>query len=153
MFGVFGTVFCFLIPFTCSERLHKDIKFANCGPAGSVVTSVGLSPCSQEPCSFKHGINATVTINFTSDMDVNNVTSLVYGEILGQDIPYPLPKPHACIDCNLNCPLQKGQSYSYINTLPIKKEYPDIKLPVKFTLVNEQKTALACVVFLMQIEG
>ena len=62
------------------------------------------------------------------DMDVNNVTSFVYGELLGQDIPYPLPKPHACIDCNLNCPLQKGQTYSYINTLPVKKEYPDVSI-------------------------
>lgn len=152
MFGLLQTVFCFILPITCSpQSLKEDIKFKNCGPEGSI-TNVNLSPCDSEPCSFHHGANITVTINFMAAMDASALQAKVYGEV-GPEIPFPLPNPDACKGCNLNCPISKGGNYTYKNIFPVKSSYPDIKLVVKWEIVNENKQPLVCFEFPMQIQG
>lgn len=49
----------------------------------------------------------------------------VYGEMLHVDIPFPIPEPDGC-KSGIQCPIQKGHSYSYLNKLPVKSEYPSV---------------------------
>ncbi|EDL02821.1 Niemann Pick type C2, isoform CRA_a [Mus musculus] len=45
------------------------------------------------------------------------------------------------------CQLHKGQSYSvysYLNKLPVKNEYPSIKLVVEWKLEDDKKNNLFC---------
>ena len=65
-------------------------------------------------------------------MDASALTNLVYGIVAGVPVPYPLPNPDACNGCNLNCPVKKDQEYTYINTLPVKQDYPDVSAVPKF---------------------
>ena len=65
-------------------------------------------------------------------MDASALTNLVYGIVAGVPVPYPLPNPDACNGCNLNCPVKKDQEYTYINTLPVKQDYPDVSAVLKF---------------------
>ncbi|XP_057284564.1 NPC intracellular cholesterol transporter 2 isoform X2 [Pezoporus wallicus] len=67
----------------------------------------------------------------------------VYGEMLHVDIPFPIPEPDGC-KSGIQCPIQKGRSYSYLNKLPVKSEYPSIKLIVKWELVDDQDQMLFC---------
>ncbi|XP_035757926.1 NPC intracellular cholesterol transporter 2, partial [Egretta garzetta] len=67
----------------------------------------------------------------------------VYGEMLHVDIPFPIPEPDGC-KSGIQCPIQKGHSYSYLNKLPVKSEYPSIKLIVKWELVDDQDQMLFC---------
>jgi len=41
-------------------------------------------------------------------------------------VPFPLPNPDGCKDCNIKCPMKKGESYVYITQLPIMNEYPKV---------------------------
>lgn len=153
MIGLLHTVFCFLLPIACSSRsLTTDIKFANCGPEGSI-TSVDLSPCTSQPCVFHHGTNVTVTIKFKAGMDAGDLKTKVYGQVLGQWIPFPLPNPNACSGCHLVCPLSKGGEYVYENIFAVIPSYPDIKLAVKWEIVNANDQPLVCFVFPMQIDN
>lgn len=51
----------------------------------------------------------------------------VYGEMLHVDIPFPIPEPDGC-KSGIQCPIQKGHSYSYLNKLPVKSEYPSVSM-------------------------
>lgn len=45
--------------------------------------------------------------------------------MLHVDIPFPIPEPDGC-KSGIQCPIQKGRSYSYLNKLPVKSEYPSV---------------------------
>lgn len=45
--------------------------------------------------------------------------------MLHVDIPFPIPEPDGC-KSGIQCPIQKGHSYSYLNKLPVKSEYPSV---------------------------
>ncbi|XP_060557672.1 NPC intracellular cholesterol transporter 2-like [Ruditapes philippinarum] len=109
-----------------------------------------MSPCPSLPCVFHKGTNATVTIDFTTDKQVSGITTKVYGIVAGVPIPYSLPKSNGCQGCNLICPLTPG-THRYVNVFPVLKTYPEIRLAVKWELVDENNEPLLCFVFPMQI--
>jgi len=61
----------------------------------------------------------------SSRYPVSQIQTKVAGEVAGVFIPYSLPNPDGCKNCNLQCPLQTG-SHTYINVLPVLKIYPDV---------------------------
>lgn len=50
---------------------------------------------------------------------------MVHGILLGVPIPFPIPEADGC-KSGINCPIQKGKTYSYLNKLPVKNEYPSV---------------------------
>lgn len=50
---------------------------------------------------------------------------MVHGIVMGVPIPFPIPDPDGC-KSGINCPIQKDQTYSYLNKLPVKAEYPSV---------------------------
>ncbi|KAK3580382.1 hypothetical protein CHS0354_001500, partial [Potamilus streckersoni] len=59
------TMFCLIcLLLSCFYLCAADpIKFKDCGSTGTL-DDVDISPCPIQPCSFKHGENATVKIVF-----------------------------------------------------------------------------------------
>lgn len=51
--------------------------------------------------------------------------AIVHGVIAGVPVPYPIPNEDGC-KSGIKCPIQKQSSYSYINELPVKSEYPSV---------------------------
>ncbi|XP_053399321.1 NPC intracellular cholesterol transporter 2-like [Mercenaria mercenaria] len=148
-----NTIVCFIFPMIsfCQENaVGESIKYTNCGP--DTLKNVDMSPCPVQPCTFHKGTNATVTIDFTTDKQVFGITTKVYGIVAGIPIPYQLPKSNGCKGCNLNCPLITG-SHRYINVFPVLQSYPEIRIAVKWELVDENNEQLLCFVFPMQIEA
>lgn len=61
----------------------------------------------------------------SSEIESQGSKAKVYGEMLHVDIPFPIPEPDGC-KSGIQCPIQKGHSYSYLNKLPVKSEYPSV---------------------------
>lgn len=59
----------------------------------------------------------------------------VYGEMLHVDVPFPIPEPDGC-KSGIQCPIQKGHSYSYLNKLPVKSEYPSVSMQAAGQLLS-----------------
>lgn len=59
-------------------------------------------------------------------VDVESQTSkaLVHGIIAGVAIPFPIPIEDGC-KSGIECPIKK-QAYHYLNSLPVKSEYPAV---------------------------
>lgn len=49
----------------------------------------------------------------------------MYGILAGLPVFFPIPEPDGC-KSGINCPIQKDKTYSYLNKLPVKSEYPSV---------------------------
>lgn len=95
------------------------------------------------PLGAPGGTSYSVNVTFSSKIDSQGSKAKVFGEILYVDVPFPIPEPDGC-KSGIQCPIEKGHSYSYLNKLPVKSEYPSIKLLVQWELVDDQGQMLFC---------
>uniref|UniRef100_A0A3B1IH15 NPC intracellular cholesterol transporter 2 n=1 Tax=Astyanax mexicanus TaxID=7994 RepID=A0A3B1IH15_ASTMX len=130
-----------------------EVIFSILPATGSVegkVSQVDISPCPTQPCELHKGKSYTVNVTFSSDVDSQTSKALVHGVIAGVPVPYPIPNEDGC-KSGIQCPIQKQKSYSYINELPVKAEYPSIKLVVEWELRDDSSKDLFCIKFPVQI--
>ncbi|XP_039992241.1 NPC intracellular cholesterol transporter 2-like [Xiphias gladius] len=135
-----------LMGFTCAV----PVKFIDCGSCSGKVVMVDISPCPNQPCQLHKGQSYSVNVTFTSTVESKTSKALVHGIIAGVSIPFPIPKEDGC-QSGIQCPIQKQQTYHYQNTLPVKSEYPAIKLVVEWELRDDNKQDLFCIRFPVQI--
>nr|BAE32866.1 unnamed protein product [Mus musculus] len=128
-----------LVATSQAEPLH----FKDCGSKVGVIKEVNVSPCPTDPCQLHKGQSYSVNITFTSGTQSQNSTALVHGILEGIRVPFPIPEPDGC-KSGINCPIQKDKVYSYLNKLPVKNEYPSIKLVVEWKLEDDKKNNLFC---------
>lgn len=142
---------CFLtVTLAVLHATHaRQIDFKSCNAANNVI-SVDLSPCDNLPCQFKKGTVVTVTIDFNTSATVQNLTALVYGIVAGVPIPFALPKPDACHECNLTCPIIPGE-HVYRNNFNVLPSYPEIRLAIEWKMVDENRNPVVCVAFPLAI--
>lgn len=69
----------------------------------------------------------TLSSLFT-DEDASDLKTVVHGTVLIVPVPFSVPHPDACTDpdSGIQCPLAKGNSYSYKATLPVNRNYPSV---------------------------
>uniref|UniRef100_A0A8C4VMT9 NPC intracellular cholesterol transporter 2 n=1 Tax=Gopherus evgoodei TaxID=1825980 RepID=A0A8C4VMT9_9SAUR len=113
------------------------------GSKDGSITEVNVSPCPTQPCLLQKGTSYSVNVTFSSKIDSQGSKAKVYGEILHVDVPFPIPEPDGC-KSGIQCPIEKGHSYSYLNKLPVKSEYPSIKLIVQWELIDDQGQMIFC---------
>uniref|UniRef100_A0A7N5KLE1 NPC intracellular cholesterol transporter 2 n=1 Tax=Ailuropoda melanoleuca TaxID=9646 RepID=A0A7N5KLE1_AILME len=126
-----------------SQVLAEPLKFLDCGSKDGSILEVNVTPCPTEPCLLHKGVSYSVNVTFSSKIDSQGSQAKVYGEMLRVDIPFPLEESDGC-KSGIKCPIQKGHSYSYLNKLPVKSEYPSVKLVVKWELYDDQEGLLFC---------
>ncbi|MGH0160828.1 UNVERIFIED_CONTAM: hypothetical protein FKN15_039924 [Acipenser sinensis] len=56
--------------------------------------------------------------------------AIVHGVIAGVPIPFPIPNEDGC-KSGIQCPIQQQKTYSYVNQLPVKTEYPSLIVAVE----------------------
>ncbi|CAL1541848.1 unnamed protein product [Lymnaea stagnalis] len=123
--------FVTLLALASAEKIaFKPCPGDNLGQA----TSVELSPCPSQPCTFSHGSTVTVVIEFTAVNDSTVLDSRVYGIVETVPVEFPLPNGDGCKDSGIACPLVKGQSYKYTSSFPVLNTYPVISLVVMWKL-------------------
>ncbi|XP_037602716.1 NPC intracellular cholesterol transporter 2 [Sebastes umbrosus] len=135
-----------LMGFTCGE----PVKFMDCGSSAGKVSIVDISPCATQPCQLRKGESYSVNVTFTSAVESKTSTALVHGIIAGIAVPFPIPIEDGC-KSGIQCPIQKEQTYHYLNSLPVKTQYPAIKLVVEWELSDDDKKDLFCIKFPVHI--
>ncbi|KAM3870834.1 NPC intracellular cholesterol transporter 2-like [Diretmus argenteus] len=135
-----------LMAFTCAE----PVKYIDCGSSAGKVSMVDIKPCPHQPCQLHKGQSYSVNVTFSSGVVSQTSKAVVHGVIAGVPIPFPIPIQDGC-KSGIVCPIQKQKSYNYINELPVKTEYPAIKLVVEWELKDDTNADLFCIKFPVQI--
>ncbi|KAG7280694.1 hypothetical protein CRUP_004494 [Coryphaenoides rupestris] len=131
------------VAFTCAE----PVKYIDCGSAVGSVSMVDIVPCPRQPCQLHRGQSYAVNVTF---QQCQTSKAIVHGVIAGVPIPFPIPIEDGC-KSGIVCPIQKETSYHYVNDLPVKSEYPCIKLLVEWELKDDSGKDLFCIEFPVQI--
>lgn len=139
-------VLCSLMAFTCAD----PVKFLDCGSSVGKVSVVDITPCPHQPCQLRKGQSYSVNVTFSSTVESQTSKAVVHGVIAGVPIPFPIPVQDGC-KSGIECPIQKQKSYHYVNQLPVKTEYPAIKLVVEWELRDDASKDLFCIKFPVQI--
>uniref|UniRef100_A0A0A1WCA7 NPC intracellular cholesterol transporter 2 n=1 Tax=Echis coloratus TaxID=64175 RepID=A0A0A1WCA7_ECHCO len=126
-----------------SGVLAQPVKFLDCGSKDGNILVVNITPCPTLPCRLQKGASYSVNVTFSSKIESQGSKAKVYGEMMFVDVPFPLEEPDGC-KSGIKCPIHNGQTYSYLNKLPVKSEYPSIKLIVKWELYDDQEQLLFC---------
>ncbi|MCJ8736910.1 hypothetical protein PDJAM_G00017690 [Pangasius djambal] len=148
----FHVVVCaFFLPLLLLGLSHADqVKFADCGSVVGNVIQVDINPCPKQPCQLHKGQSYAVNVTFTSATDSQKSKAVVHGVIAGVPVPFPIPNDDGC-KSGIQCPIRKQKTYSYVNQLPVKAEYPSIKLVVEWELGDDSGKDLFCIKFPVQI--
>ncbi|XP_040188876.1 NPC intracellular cholesterol transporter 2 [Rana temporaria] len=123
--------------------LGEPLVYKDCGAEKGKLLTVDVSPCPKQPCPLVKGSSYTINVTFASGEASPTCKAVVYGYLLGVPIPFPLPESDGC-KSGIACPLNEGTTYTYITKLPIKAEYPDMKLVVQWELRDADGKNLFC---------
>ncbi|XP_030070854.1 NPC intracellular cholesterol transporter 2 [Microcaecilia unicolor] len=119
------------------------VDFKDCGSVDGKIVAVDVTPCPTEPCQLVRGTDYTINVTFSSNVESVSSKAVVYGILAGIAIPFPIPEADGC-KSGILCPIHAGNSYSYVTRLPVKSEYPCIKLVVKWELQDDMKKNIFC---------
>ncbi|KAM4853144.1 NPC intracellular cholesterol transporter 2 isoform 1-T2 [Thomomys bottae] len=133
----------FLFQAFIASTLAEPVRFKDCGSAVGVIKEINVSPCPIQPCQLDKGQSYSVNVTFTSNTQSKNSTALVRGILFGVPVPFPIPEADGC-KSGISCPIQKDKTYSYLNKLPVKSEYPSMKLVVEWLLQDDKNRNLFC---------
>ncbi|XP_043849341.1 LOW QUALITY PROTEIN: NPC intracellular cholesterol transporter 2-like [Dromiciops gliroides] len=117
--------------------LAELVCFLDCGSAVGKVEVVEVISCPIQPCRLHKGESYSVNVTFTSDI-WSQTTALVYGIVFEVEVPFHIPEPDGS-KYGINCLIEKGKTYNYLNKLPMKSEYPSMKLVVQWKLLDDKK--------------
>lgn len=135
-------VVCFTVTTT------RAVKWINC-PGATLkgkVSDVIVVGCESTPvCELKKGQNASIEIDFTSDVASAEATSVVHGIIAGVPFPFSPPNPHVCKDSGVVCPLKKDEQYKYKTYIYVKSEYPSVAVKVKWEIQDVDGNDIVCI--------
>ncbi|XP_076979165.1 NPC intracellular cholesterol transporter 2 [Tamandua tetradactyla] len=126
-----------------AAALAEPVYFKDCGSEVGVVKELNVSPCPTQPCQLHKGQSYSVNVTFSSKIQSQNSTALVHGILFGVEVPFMIPEPDGC-KSGIKCPIVKDQTYTYLNKLPVKSEYPCVKVVVKWELKDDKKRSLFC---------
>ncbi|XP_624310.2 NPC intracellular cholesterol transporter 2 homolog a [Apis mellifera] len=144
-----------LIVCLCFSPMYRAINIDDCGSKVGKLTSITLDcDMTKSVCDLIPDTNATIRIDFTLEKDVSKVNAIVHGIVMDIPIPFPLPNADACQtpDSGITCPLNKGETYHYKNTLPVHKSYPKVSVTVKWQLKDENNEDIICVLIPARIK-
>lgn len=90
----------------------KRIRHQSCtSQTRGEIMSVDVTPCDQDPCSFRRGVQETLTIKFIPSEDFSSAKIYANGmkDMRGSERSISLPINHnACQGYGLTCPQQAG---------------------------------------------
>ncbi|XP_012269637.2 NPC intracellular cholesterol transporter 2 homolog a-like isoform X2 [Athalia rosae] len=120
------------------------------GRAYSDPNLVTITGCTDPPCILRRKTSIGINQRFTPYRDVKTLTTTVFANILGLNVPFV--GVNGSNACNLifnmdgtkaTCPLQKGKEYMYKNSFPVREIYPRIPVVVHWALTEGQEN-IAC---------
>ncbi|KFM63623.1 Protein NPC2-like protein, partial [Stegodyphus mimosarum] len=111
----------------CNEKKIKMLNQVESSKSGKIL-DVQLTGCEEtDICELKRGETYTYQIQFESLTDSESAKTVVHGIVNGVSMPFPVQNPNACENGNLDCPLETGKSYTYLNEVEVRKSYPSVR--------------------------
>jgi len=149
-----GKVLFLLFVAIYANSLAAVVKYRDCGSHEGKALQVSVSPCREQPCILIKDTNTTIDIIFTTSKDIKTVIVKLNGVIGGIPLPFPIPDPHACTNptSQLKCPLKAGIKQHFHLQMPVKEEYPSLKLEAELYLMDEKENTIICVEIPLQIK-
>lgn len=99
----------------------------DCGSTASKLVSFQVSNCDTAPCTFKKNSNVTVVVETSFDADHASLKNVVYGQIAGVPVPFPLPQADVCAN-GVTCPVTAGTTIKQSITIPVLSVYPSVSI-------------------------
>uniref|UniRef100_A0A4W3I6I8 NPC intracellular cholesterol transporter 2 n=1 Tax=Callorhinchus milii TaxID=7868 RepID=A0A4W3I6I8_CALMI len=122
-----------------NSQFHSYVRGSSVGN----ISIVDVSPCPSQPCVLHKGQTYKVNVTFTSKAASQTSKAVVHGVLAKLPIPFPIPNNDGC-KSGIVCPIKKDQKYNYINALPVKSDYPSIKLLVQWELKDDAGQDFFC---------
>ncbi|VDD85644.1 unnamed protein product [Enterobius vermicularis] len=88
-------------------------------------------------CPFKRGSEPRLRITFKPNRKVSALETTIQAKIGISYVPFYMENPNACKNSNLTCPLIKGQTYYYSQSVKIQDYVPKVNVQVNW-MVNEK---------------
>ena len=110
----------------CTTVFGKKVKFSSCG-GYSTVSTLDITPCDADTCSFKRGTTVNTTVIFKTKKELKSGTLELSASKFGFNIPLDVDEPKVCTNHNLDCPLEPGKEYKFFSSLKVKRKYPRFK--------------------------
>lgn len=111
-------------------------------------TSVNIVGCVRQPCYVRRGSNVALSINFTPDRRITELTPSVRTTILGITTNYALPAnlQNGCqaLQFPYYCPLRAGRSATLRLNVPVSKLWAPITIGVQVTLADQDRRVINC---------
>ena len=125
----------------------------DCGSVYGDIQSVSVTDCpdDENTCILKKGTDILITVNFTSKAPFEKIITQVGGEIMGLELPFFGVEQNAC-KAAISCPGKKGEKYTYVEHITVRKSYPLIDVTVIWRLLNENNDTVACIKVPSKIE-
>ncbi|NP_001122191.1 Epididymal secretory protein E1-like precursor [Danio rerio] len=145
-YRVLAVILLSFLAYTCAD----PVKFVDCGSVHGKVVQVDIKPCSQQPCQLHKGQSYTVNVTFISSVASQTSKAVVHGVVECVPVPFPIPIDDGC-KSGIQCPIVPQKPYNYVTELPVKTEYPAIKVVVEWELRDDSSKDLFCIKFPVQI--
>lgn len=83
-------------------------------------------------CTLNKGKNATLSVVFDADTDVEDLKSICHGVIRGVPIPFYGVDSAGCNGMKPGCPIKSGVTYTFNTKIDVKSSYPSLALAIKW---------------------
>lgn len=123
-----------------SEYMIGRMKSVNISDCGEKCTSCEVQILSNATIEVEFELSRFCLTHFLQIPDIALKFAFIVAEsdnvdnvrvdIHGNGVPFRLENVDACKDSGLVCPLRKGQTYTYVQTIPINSYYPAVVLSI-----------------------
>nr|XP_053643274.1 ecdysteroid-regulated 16 kDa protein-like [Cherax quadricarinatus] len=117
-----------LILLALSALAYGKPRFTDCGSGATVnLNDITITGCDNpgQYCIFKRGTYANMSLPFTPNTEVQQLTARVTGTIV-IPVPFPVNPENACNGSGLTCPLQPFQTSIYRASVQVFTFYPPV---------------------------
>lgn len=141
-----------------NAAVEANLKINNCPKlkGAANITKLEISGCTNYPCLLKKNSNSTIKLGLHFHKKVSDLKLRIAGVINGRDIPFNVNDKDHCITTvktAKNCTLNRGQNHKYEFSLPVLKEYPTLMVLVKYEIIDQKKSPVACFTFPARIDN
>ncbi|KAL5515791.1 hypothetical protein EMCRGX_G001011 [Ephydatia muelleri] len=117
---------------SCAHVSHSQIRgtpWKNCvrGSNNLVINNVEVEGCTAAPCVLTRGTIVSVTITFTPERQISDLTNKLYGLLL-----------------RVTCPMSPGTQYVQVVSLFIPLDWPLMHASIQWKMVDESAPNVGC---------
>ncbi|GLV40233.1 Niemann-Pick type C-2b [Carabus blaptoides fortunei] len=112
---------------------------------------IKISACDKPPCILKRKTKVELEFIVKPDVDADTLINTVFGRVAGLPLPFiGVDNTDACNSIynlkgeKVGCPVKKGETYMYKNSIDVLQIYPKLTLDVHWALTTKGNKDIFC---------